>query len=200
MTAPFRRTFCVVALALVTIGVSARADAECFSVTPQRSGLFLPQAPSYEGRTAAFQNGTGTPGAIDPATPVSIVGLWHVVLTTVSNSVGIPPGTVIDDAYATWHSDGTELMNSSRPPISGNFCMGVWSQSGPRTYKLKHIALAWNSTGTVFEGPAIIRQDVTVSPANHTYEGTFTLDQYAPDGTTLLAHIEGTVSANRITP
>jgi hypothetical protein len=40
---------------------------------------------------------------------------------------------VIDDALATWHSDGTEIMNSSKPPISQSWCMGVWKTVGPRT-------------------------------------------------------------------
>src|SRR4029077_16899044 len=104
-------------------------------------------------------------------------------------------GLVMEGAYASWHWDETELMNSSRPPITGSFCMGVWAQVPPRSYRLKHIALSWNNTGTEFVGPAIIKEDVTLSPKDDSYDGTFTLDQYAPDGTTRLAHIEGTIAA-----
>ena len=78
--------------------------------------------------------------------------------------------------------------------------MGVWAQLPPRSYRLKHIALSWNPTGTVFVGPAIITQEVTLGLKDDSYEGTFTLDQYASNGTTRLAHIEGTVAASRITP
>src|SRR5438045_3062348 len=50
-----------------------------------------------------------------------ITGFWKVQLA-------LPDGTIIDQGYATWHADGTEILNSSRPPISGNFCMGVWKR------------------------------------------------------------------------
>jgi len=198
MSASFPRLVAVFAVALAGVGIAARADAECFATTPQSVITKLAPLPSFQSRSG--QAAAGTLGAVDPSKPPSIVGLWHVLLTTTSNDVGIPPGAVIDDAYATWHSDGTELMNSSRPPMTGSFCMGVWAQLPPRSYRLKHIALSWNPTGTVFVGPAIITQEVTLSPADQSYEGTFTLDQYAADGTTRLAHIEGTVEATRITP
>src|SRR5215469_1269949 len=41
--------------------------------------------------------------------------------------------TPIDNALVPWHSDGTELMNSARPPQDGDFCMGVWKRSGKNT-------------------------------------------------------------------
>src|ERR1700733_6240988 len=55
-----------------------------------------------------------------------IVGLWHVTFTAEGNSEGPPNGTPIDNALVVWHSDGTEIMNSLRPPQDGDFCMGVW--------------------------------------------------------------------------
>lgn len=198
MTGSFAKTFTVLAVALAGMTVAARADAGCFTPRPQGVLASLPQTPSFQSR--AGQAVAGTLGVVDSRRPSSIVGLWHVQLTTTSNDVGIPPGVVIDDAYATWHNDGTELMNSSRPPMTGSFCMGVWASVAPRSYRLKHIALSWSDTGTAFVGPAIIHQEVTLSPKDDSYEGTFTLDQYAPDGTTRLAHIEGTVAASRITP
>jgi hypothetical protein len=86
------------------------------------------------------------------------------------------------------------------PADDREFLHGRLGPASARSYRLKHIALSWNPTGTVFVGPAIITQEVTLSPADQSYEGTFTLDQYAADGTTRLAHIEGTVEATRITP
>ena len=44
-----------------------------------------------------------------------------------------------DNSVVVWHSDGTEIMNSSRPAQDGNFCMGVWQQTGKRQYFLNHI-------------------------------------------------------------
>ncbi len=63
----------------------------------------------------------------DDSEEASIVGLWQVTFTS-KDTPGIPDGTVVDAGFATWHADGTEIMNSGRPPITGNFCMGVWKQ------------------------------------------------------------------------
>jgi hypothetical protein len=198
MSGSFAKTFTVLAVALAGISVAGRAEAECFTTKPQGVMKSLAQLPSFQSRSS--QAVAGALGVVDPTKPPSIVGLWHVVFTTTSNDIGIPPGAVVDDAYVTWHSDGTELMNSSRPPVTGSFCMGVWTQGPPRSYKLKHIALAWDNTGTHFIGPAIVLEDVTLDVKDDSYEGTFTFDQYAADGTTRLAHIEGTLAATRITP
>src|SRR5712691_1774031 len=50
-----------------------------------------------------------------------ITGLWKF-------QFALPDGTVIDQGYVTWHADGTELINSLHPPITGSFCMGVWKR------------------------------------------------------------------------
>jgi hypothetical protein len=79
------------------------------------------------------------------------VGFWKIKFVSEGSS-GIPDGTVIDNGLAQWHSDGTEIMNSSRPPATGNFCLGVWQKSGPSSYKLNHFALAYDVSGN-FIGP-----------------------------------------------
>jgi hypothetical protein len=122
----------------------------------------------------------------------AIVGLWNVELV-------LADGTVFDSGYASWHSDGTELMNSGRPPMTGSFCMGVWKQTKSGTFKLNHVALSWDSTGTVFVGPANIRETITVDPGANTYKGSFTLDQFDTNGN-VIAHFAGNVIASRITP
>jgi hypothetical protein len=68
-----------------------------------------------------------------------IVGLWHANFVS-KGSQYIPDDTPIDSAYVQWHSDGTEMMNSSRPPATGSFCMGVWEKTGRYTYRLNHVA------------------------------------------------------------
>ena len=130
----------------------------------------------------------------DEAAP--IVGLWKIALVAEGNT-DIPDGVVIDSGYATWHSDGTEIMNSGRAPMTGSFCMGAWKQVG-HTFKLNHYALSWDPSGTNLVGPANIRERVRVDPGNKSYSGTFTLDQYDTSGN-LLVHIQGNVSGERIT-
>jgi len=135
-----------------------------------------------------------------------IVGLWRFAFTATSPFAG-----PFDAGYVTWHSDGTELMNSGRAPTTGDFCMGVWKQIGRSKYKLNHFALAWaydpntpatapGTGGADFVGPANIREQITLNPGGNTYHGSFTLIQYEPDGTTIAATITGTVTATRITP
>ena len=127
-----------------------------------------------------------------------IVGLWDVKFVSVGTP-GIPDGTVIDQAYVTWHSDGTEIMNSGRPAISSNFCMGVWKQIGQRGFKLNHFAKSWDmDTGKTFVGPANIKEDVVLNKFGDGYRGTFTINQFDTNGN-VLAHITGTVTGERIT-
>ena len=128
----------------------------------------------------------------------SIVGLWKFTFTAEGNEMP-PDGVVVDAGYATWHSDGTELMNSSRPPASSSFCMGVYKRVGRATYQLNHFALSWDPTGQAFIGPTNIRETVTVDHTGNSYSGTFAIDQYAEDGTTVIAHLTGRVDAQRIT-
>jgi hypothetical protein len=127
----------------------------------------------------------------------AIVGLWQVTFVS-KGTAGIPDSTVIDAGYATWHSDGTELMNSSRPPITSNFCMGVWKQVGRSTFRLNHVALSWDPSGVNFVGPANIKEQVTVDQTGNRYRGTFTIDQFDAVGNTL-AHVVGEVTGRRIT-
>jgi hypothetical protein len=129
---------------------------------------------------------------------LSIVGMWKFSFVS-EGSPGIPDGSPVDAGYVTWHADFTELLNSGRAPMTGSFCMGVWKPLGHDTYQLNHIAMSWDTTGTVYVGPANIRETVTVNRRGDGYSGKFTLDQYATDEKTLLAHVQGKVTATRIT-
>jgi hypothetical protein len=135
---------------------------------------------------------------VESAQSAGIVGLWDVKFVSVSTP-GIPDGTVIDHALVTWHADGTEIMNSGRPAISSNFCMGVWKQIGRRGYKLNHYAKAWDMvTGTTYVGPANIKEDVVLNRFEDRYSGTFILNQYDTNGN-VLAHVTGILTGVRIT-
>lgn len=127
-----------------------------------------------------------------------ITGLYEFTFTS-QGSIGIPNGTVVDHGFVVWHADGTEVMNSGKPADSGNFCMGVWAQTGARSYKLNHYALNWDPTAG-FIGPVNIRENFQLARGNNSYAGTFSLNQYAPDGVTLLGQVQGNVTGTRITP
>lgn len=159
-----------------------------------RSILFLPVAVEQANEEQAH-----------PGWKPTIVGFWHVMFTAKTIG-GAPANQVVDNALVVWHSDGTEIMNSGRPPQDGNFCMGVWQQTGPFNYKLNHFA--WNANdyppntppaviGAPI-GPVHYVELVTVGPAGNQYSGTFSLDQYNTTGQ-ISVSITGVVTATRIT-
>ena len=133
-----------------------------------------------------------------------IVGMWHVTLTAQGNEVGPPDGTPIDNALVTWHSDGTEIMNSARPPQDGDFCMGIWKKTGKSTYKVNHFAWFSNDTANAPSGignptgPGRLFEEVTLSPDGKHYTGKFSADAYDTSGN-LVAHVVGVIAATRIT-
>jgi hypothetical protein len=171
-----------------------------------------------------------------PFISAGITGLWEFKFTALGNmgrnapagALPLPDGTPVDAGYATWHDDGTELMNSGRAPASGAFCMGVWKQVGIESYRLNHWALSWipqyqpgvtqswsGLAGGVDEafqalGPANIQETVNLTNHGNSYSGVFRLTQYVNDGTkTSITDISaapvafvivGTITATRITP
>ena len=140
-----------------------------------------------------------------PEDSPSIVGMWHVVFTAqTQNGEAIPGGVVIDNSVVVWHSDGTEIMNSSRPAQDGNFCLGVWKQTGRLSYFLNHLPWQGNDpsggAGGIGnpEGGAQILEQVTLSPDGNRYSGTFALTAYDTAGNVEVS-FTGTISATRIT-
>lgn len=145
-----------------------------------------------------------------------IVGMWHVKLVATSaQGAPVPVGAEIDAGYQQWHSDGTEMLNSGRPAANSNFCMGVWQQVGPRTFKLNHFAISYtqgpapnpqSGPTNIRTGPTTIVEEVTVSADGKTYKGTFTITDYAetdpmngsPSSILMLDTISGTLTGTRI--
>ena len=174
-------------LAVLFLGMVFVSSAAAQCGMPSIAGTIQPQ--SWRG--APEPRRTEAPEVADSeGTNQRIVGFWKFKFV-------LPDGTVIDNGFAQWHSDGTEITNSSRPPATGNFCLGVWEKGGRSRFELNHFALSWDPSGN-FIGPAQLREDVTVNHKADRYEGTFTIDQYDVSGN-LLAHVEGTVTATRIT-
>lgn len=158
------------------------------------TGLSAPLAMSA---TDALQQ--VVPGMTNPLQEQQpITGLYRFTFTAKGDQV-VPDGTLVDQGFTTWHADGTEIMNSGRPPISGNFCMGVWARTGSQTYRLNHWAMSWDPTGKTYIGPTNIREYIRLDRRGDSYSGNFTLTQYAPDGKTQLGGVKGVVAATRVT-
>ena len=203
----------VAAGAFTVVLAAATAGAQCIGAAGFRA-MAKPAAWSASPTGAGLlRAGYGGQFGVEP----SIVGMWHVHLIATSTS-GIPtpppPGTEVDAGYQQWHSDGTEMLNSGRPPADSSFCMGVWQQVGPRTFKLNHFAISWtqgpaadSSSGPTNSrtGPTSIVEEVTVSPDGNSFSGWFTITDYAetdsPSGNSIsfLDSITGTVTGTRVT-
>ncbi|MGC1457802.1 MAG: hypothetical protein WA825_05960 [Steroidobacteraceae bacterium] len=129
-----------------------------------------------------------------------IVGMWRFQLVA-------PNGAVVDDGYAQWHSDGTEIQNSGlHAPITSNFCLGVWKQVGPNKYQLNHFPLAWDMSGQSPANAIQITETVKLTDNDH-MTGKFTLKVYVWTSTDSLdvapsvpvATVTGTITATRVT-
>ena len=186
----YRGLIVVLAVATVALALAPMAAAECGSLNagPNPGALLKPQA----------WNGSDDLSAslmlVSDNDPV--VGFWKVKLTA-KDTPGIPDGTVLDDGFQQWHSDGTEIMNSSRVPATGNFCMGVWKKTAPSKYRLNHFGLSWDLSNT-YVGPANIRSNIVLSNDGNKFTGTFTIDQYDTNGN-VLAHLQGQIVGKRVT-
>jgi hypothetical protein len=119
-----------------------------------------------------------------------IVGLWTATFTS--------GGQTVDVAFDAWHSDGIEVLNDYTNPIEGNVCLGVWTQTGPRTFKLKHPSWAFDTTGTLV-GTVLIRETVTLGLDGNSYKGNYSYDIYDTTGA-FVTELTGTVAATRIRP
>jgi hypothetical protein len=191
------KTAIIGTLAMVSLGMVfvAKAPAGCGNFEGYNESAIQPL--SWQG---AGEFGPGSlllvadrDGSVD-----RIVGFWKTTFVS-KGSPGIPDGKVIDAGFAQWHSDGTEILNSgSRPPASSNFCLGIWKKTGRFHYTLNHFGLSWDTSTDTPLGPAQIREEIELDHGGDSYSGTFTIDQYDVSGH-LLVHIEGTVTATRIT-
>jgi hypothetical protein len=135
----------------------------------------------------------------------SIVGMWHVLFTAQTMNGSAIPDTVIDNALSVWHNDHTEIMNSVRPPQDGNFCLGVWQQTGKSKFYLNHFA--WyanqfpnNTNNGIGDpvGPTRFTETVTVAPDGNHFTGTFTLTAYDTQGNQTIS-FTGALSGTRVT-
>jgi len=190
MQSKFKTRIMVLAVVFTSV-FSPRVNAECGDLSRfNPSALLHPQ--SWQGMEFGRASLLQVDASGDP-----IVGFWQVTLTAKGNNPGPPDGTVLDKGFSQWHSDGTEILNSSRPPVTQSFCLGVWKKLASGKYKLNHFPISWDPNSNLV-GIANIREEVTLSADGNTFTGTFTLDQYDQAGNKLV-HLIGTVNGTRIT-
>lgn len=197
----FRKVAVALGIVLTGTVLTLQANAACGTFDRRKPGASL-QPQSFE-RENYF--GAASLLMVSDHDQDSIVGMWKVTVTAQGNTgPGAPPdGAILDSAFAQWHSDGTEIMNSGRPPQDGSSCMGVWEKTGRSRYKLNHFAMG-NDTANAPSGignptgPTHLVEDVILSRDGNHYAGAFIIDAYDLAGNNV-AHIVGHVTATRVT-
>lgn len=182
MKMTLRKMAAALALLLTSGLMMATAGAQC-------TNTGLPKAQLHR---QSWQEGVDSASLILASSEADpIVGMWRVQF--------LAGTTVIDQAIVHWHSDNTEMMNSSRNPDTQSFCMGVWAKVGSSAYKLNHYAISWDpSTSTTTpQGLGNIRENIILAKDGKSYSGTFVINQYDETGN-LLATVSGTLIADRI--
>ncbi len=218
-------------IGLASVAITHQAQACGLNLVKSANGQWTLAPPAKTSASAArkmfetagaFRNVHAMPNPLQFLEPIT--GLYQVTMTAEGNGpTGLPDGAPVDHAYVQWHADGTELMNSGRPAGDGNFCMGTWAQTGPRTYTLNHFMLSWAQyaseapdpnlppatpppgglyVNNQFIGPASIQETITLAKDGQSYTGTFVLTQYDTKYDIILPGgipIKGTVTGTRET-
>src|SRR5215471_14348457 len=101
-------------LALVLFGVVLvpQVTAQCAFPGLNKAAAIQPQ--SWQGE-AQVRSESSLQTSEKEASDGRIAGFWKVKFVS-QGTPGIPDGAVLDNGFAQWHDDGTEIMNSSRVP------------------------------------------------------------------------------------
>ncbi len=178
-----------VAFAVIALGTvfAASGKAQCGPSRISRLTVTGPEAKYQQERDSQlFQPPQQSPQALPIPT---IVGLWKVTF--------VSGGQTVDEGFDQWNVGGTEILNDTPPPATGNVCLGVWEQTGQLSYKLKHPSWTFDSAGNL-NGTVIIREQPIVDPRGDSFKGPFTYDVYDLNGN-LLEHAAGIITGQRIT-
>jgi hypothetical protein len=198
-----------VGMMVLGAGYTSSAHASCAMATPQAGEAWNKPTALLGSQTdrATVAELVGRDFEEWGSGPEGIVGVWKFQFISEGNTaLDIPDGAQLDAGHVTWHSDHSELMNSGRAPVVGDFCMGLWEKVGHSTYKLNHFASNWGIDKSVpvygekTTGPTIIRETVSVAQGENSYVGEFSITNYLPDAKTVLGPvITGVVYGKRET-
>lgn len=152
---------------------------------------------SFATSEEALSQQPGSPEALDQGkndSEVTIVGFWKRIELT--------GGLLTDIGFNQFSVGGTELLNDSPPPATGNnICMGAWKRIGARTYTVVHPFFVFDDSGKKPIAISIERTHLTVSRDGNTFAGRWHQDNYDFSGNVLPGtHFEGTTSGTRISP
>ena len=187
-----RHSIQVAGILLATV-FSASSYAQCLAAAMQRSPAVVPSLSSpvaeaeLEAKVALDRAEAANTASTTP--PVTIVGLWNATFSS--------GGQVVDQGFDSWQLGGTEILNDTPPPATGNVCLGTWVQLSPHVFKLKHPSWLFDNSGNL-TGLAIITEQVSIDVLGNNYQGPYSYDIYDLNGNKQ-QHFTGTISAKRIT-
>lgn len=166
-------------------GVALDGDRPVF---PARSTFQAMRAPAaFREMRAPIQEATDA-----FASDATIVGLWDVKF--ISN------GEVVDEGFDQFHSDGTEILNDTPPPATGNVCLGVYKLPATTSIKLKHPSWIYDPTNTFVIGRATILEQINLDRGGNIFTGTFTIQFRDLSGNPIAPDFSGQLRGDRITP
>ena len=181
---------------ITTITITGALLAVSASLAPNAAACSLPGFSALKGPVVLpqglFPPSSQSDAAVTAPAPggAAIVGLWNVTFYSAD--------VLVDQAFDAWHSDGTEILNDFTDPIEGNVCLGVWTQTGPQTFKLKHPSWTFDINGNL-TGTAYILETVTVGPGGNAYEGPYSINLFDTMGNPVGSYA-GVIKAERIMP
>ncbi len=164
---------------VIAAGFAGAANANC--VTDRSTGIrqARPIKPKLNLPAKALRSAPHQLDATAPAMEPSISGYWYSQIIIDDQFAG--------DGFEVWHADGTQVLNDTSAPSSGNVCFGVWTKTGPYTYTLKHPSWIFDDAGVNAIGIVLIYETVTLSEDGENYSGTTSFDAFDLSGN-LLQH------------
>ncbi len=171
-------------------GFASRANAQCGVSLKHNQPVIANAARALPAMTARAREEDKP--IEDRANFTTIVGLWDIKF--------ILDNQVVDQGFDQYHSDGTEVLNDTSPPATGNVCLGVYENTGPRTLKLKHPSWLFDPTNTFVIGRVNILERITLDRGNQSFTGTFTLQFNDLSGNSIAPDLTGELRGDRITP
>jgi len=180
----------LLALAAATAGATCQAPA-AYAQAARSGGSVVPtlHLPASWKASAAMP----APGGERTVRPTrSIAGFWKV---TFSDSIG----NVTDFGYNAMHEGGTEtLVSFGRPPVTGDVCLGAWTQQGgPHKVKVSHYAPIFDTDNLTLLGTLNFIEELTLSPDGQSYAGTMVSTGYDLIGNVMF-QFEGQAAATRV--
>jgi hypothetical protein len=192
------RTVKILLAATLSALTAVSASANCGTTKNPSPAAYQSAMQSFQRMQARLSAQPAQAAAEPRATAPTIVGLWHsVLLADPKGGYNTAGPNVIDEGFEIWHADGTEVLNDISAPVTGNVCFGVWSQTGPLTYQLKHPTWIFDETSTQVIGIGTIAEQVTLDANGNSFSGTSTFDILDLTGANIV-HFSAAVLGERI--